>query len=107
MRLHLKKGSRLATLGSLAFALLLASGTSTKAGTTDPADPSAPVPELRVETGLEGYRSFADPPLKEWRTAILEAFEGAVEMGLPGTYARKHPGGADQPAGHQHGHHTQ
>jgi len=111
MRSHLEKGSRrLATLSSLAFALLLASGTPTNGGTPDPADSSAPVPELRVETGLEGYRPFTEAPIKDWDSALREAYEGAVEMGLPGTYARPRPAdpGHGRPgAGNKHGHHHQ
>ena len=57
-----------------------------------PLDPRAPLPSSQIETGLEGYRSFADAPLKNWQDANREAFEAAVEMGLPGTYANRPPG---------------
>jgi hypothetical protein len=54
--------------------------------------PLAPSSSSQIETGLEGYRFFADEPLKDWQDANKEAFEAAVEMGLPGTYANRPPG---------------
>lgn len=57
-----------------------------------PLDPRAPSPSSQIETGLEAYRWFADEPLKDWQDANQEAFEAAVEMGLPGTYANRPPG---------------
>lgn len=54
-----------------------------------PLDPRAPSPSSQIETGLEGYRFFADEPLKDWQDANQEAFEAAVEMGLPGAHANR------------------
>lgn len=63
-----------------------------------PLDPRAAARSPRIETGLEGYRAFTDEPLKDWKDANHEAFEAAVEMGLPGTYANRPPGAGH--AGH-------
>ena len=57
-----------------------------------PLDPRASSPSSQIETGLEAYRLFADEPRKDWKDANREAFEAAVEMGLPGTYANRPPG---------------
>jgi len=64
------------------------------AGESDlpPLDLRASSPSSQIETGLEGYRAFADEPLKDWKDANQEAFDAAVEMGLPGTYANRPPG---------------
>lgn len=35
----------------------------------DPADPRAPVPELRPKSALAGYRRLADEPPLPWREA--------------------------------------
>jgi hypothetical protein len=48
-----------------------------------PLDPRASSPSSQIETGLEAYRLFADEPRKDWKDANREAFEAAVEMGLP------------------------
>lgn len=57
---------------------------------------AAPYPQ--IETGLEGYRAFGDEPLKDWKATNREAYEAAVEMGLPGTHANRPPGAGH--AGH-------
>lgn len=57
-----------------------------------PLDPRASSPSPQIETGLEGYRLFTDEPLQDWQAANRQAFEAAVEMGLPGTYANRPPG---------------
>lgn len=68
-------------------------------GDLGPLDPRASSPSSQIETGLEGYRWFADEPLKDWKDANQEAFDAAVEMGLPGTYANR-PRGTGH-AGHE------
>jgi hypothetical protein len=64
------------------------------AGESDlpPLDPRAPAPNTQVETGFEAYRAFTDEPLKNWKDTNREAFEAAVQLGLPGTYANRSPG---------------
>jgi len=72
-----------------------------------PLDPRAPSASPRIETGLEGYRFFADEPLKDWQDANQQAFEAAVEMGLPGTYANRPPGTGHAGHGMQDSHSEQ
>lgn len=50
-------------------ALLAAVSTALAAPPPDPADPTAPVPELRPRTALSAYRRLADDPPLPWREA--------------------------------------
>ena len=108
MRLHQRTGSPPATHFAVAAALVIAASIPARGETAAPTDATVPVPEVTVETGVEGYRAFAEVPIKEWNAALREAYEGAVEMGLPGTYATPRPAGSTPPAagaGHGHGQH--
>lgn len=50
-------------------ALLAALSAAAAPPPADPADPKAPVPELRPPSALAGYRRLADPPPLTWREA--------------------------------------
>lgn len=95
-------------LRGAALALLMApAAPAASAGERSaPADPAAAVPALRTETGLEGYRRFADEPVADWAATVRRAYEAAVELGLPGTYAGPRADAAARDAGKEdHGQH--
>lgn len=57
----------------------------------DPTDPAAKVPPAAYRSAFEGYRPYADPQLRDWRTAN-------DEVGAAGGHAGHRPGqGPGQP----------
>lgn len=66
-------------------ALLAALSTAVAAPPPDPADPKAPVPELRLRSALSSYRPLADPPPLTWH----EANERVTRIGGWRSYLRE------------------
>jgi len=74
-------------------ALLLAGAASAQsAGRTNPADPQANVPPVEYRSAFEGYRSFAEKGLRDWRRSNDEvgAVGGQVGEHRAGQSPRRH-----------------
>jgi hypothetical protein len=55
------------------------------AGQPDPRDPKAKVPPVEFRTAFEGYQSYAEPDLRDWR-------KSNEEVGAAGGHAGQRPG---------------
>lgn len=87
-------------------ALLLAGATSAQSeGRPNPADPQIKVPQVEYRSAFEGYRSFAEEDLRDWRKSNDEVGAAGGHLGhRPGQAPRgqtskPQPGKPESPGG--------
>ena len=79
-------------LFALPALLLAGAGLAQESAAPDPRDARAKVPPVEFRSALEGYRPYADPQARDWRSAN-------EEVGTAGGHAGHKPGqGAGRPA---------